>query len=271
MPTKQPNNELPLDAKVIEVETKVTDPPKAEVPATTTNVMDILQVATGKLGGESSKDIAEAIKTLVQLQNSQEDRNAARWFYEDLSKAQSEFPIIPKNKKADFATNQGGNVKYSYAELDKIDQAVKPTLKKYGFSVNWNTTTVDKKMTVVCFLHHKSGHQEQASLESPVPDSIARMNVIQTQGAVQTALMRRTLVSVLGITSTEEDTDGNPEQLSLPISEKLADEILARIAKYDRTVQQFCEMMKVEKIADLTRGDIPKVNQVFQGMKAKVQ
>lgn len=114
-----------------------------------------------------------------------------------LSKAQAEFPIIPKNKTVDYKTKDGRRVNYDYADLEDILQATRPVLAKHGLSVAQPIGS----NTVTTFLTHSSGQWYRSFMD------FNRSNDVKEVGSMITYLRRYSLEGMIG-TSSEKDTDG---------------------------------------------------------------
>lgn len=118
-----------------------------------------------------------------------------------LAKAQSEFPVIPKNKKVDFQPKTGGRVKYNYADLADVISITAPILSKHGLSVSQDMNYVDKELFLETTIMHSSGQYKTGVYPVKMCDRA------QEQGAEITYARRYTLSAALGIHS-DEDTDG---------------------------------------------------------------
>lgn len=149
----------------------------------------------------------ETMEKLVLLKERMEDRRAAQEFAAALARFQGQALSVQKNKETDYTTKAGGRVHYTYATLDQIAAAVRPGLLAAGLSYSWDATVADRKVKVVCTLRHENGHRETSTFEAPV-DSESKMNATQQVGAALTYGKRYSLISILGLTTAEEDTDG---------------------------------------------------------------
>lgn len=128
---------------------------------------------------------SESIKTLLQ----------------DFTKAQSEFPTLPKDKN-------GYN--YKYSDLDTVITTVRPILAKYNLGFMQSLTTLENgRWAITVRLFNASG--EWIEDTTPLPDvSLAKGNAAQNVGAAITYMKRYTLCAMLGI-SSDEDPDGKPD------------------------------------------------------------
>lgn len=125
--------------------------------------------------------------------------------YGALSKAQAEFPAIPRTKEVTVRSDKG-SYKFKYAPLETILDAVRPALAKNGLAV-FHRIETNGKNELVAVLAHESGE----IIESRMP--LALSGKMQEQGSELTYKKRYTIQSVLGVSSDEDDdanaADGN--------------------------------------------------------------
>lgn len=142
---------------------------------------------------------AATMEKLVALQMQVMEKNAEMAFNRAFQAFQSECPSVDKNRTADT-----GKFKYKFADLDHIASVVKPHLQRHGFSFTFDT---DGDGNFRCHLHHVDGHSRTASVKLPeyVFDKI---NNLQCEGVRNSYGRRYALLSVLGITTGDEDADG---------------------------------------------------------------
>lgn len=122
-----------------------------------------------------------------------------------LSKAQGEFPLIPKKRTAKM-----GTYTYKYADLSEILQAVSPILSSNGLSVTQAPTVHLEKLCLQTTLMHESGEWS----ESFYP--LGTYERPQEMGSEITYARRYTLTSVLGIQADEDDDGTLAQQSSVP-------------------------------------------------------
>lgn len=182
------------------------------------SIQQLLQLAIERGAG------VEALEKLVGLHERVTAREAALEFARQLADFQAKCPPIGKTKTAKIVTKGGGSYSYQYAPLEEIVRTVKPLLVARGFSYGWDAK-VDERgqmLTCTCTLRHINGHRESSGFSLPVENPSA-MSPQQKVGAALTFSQRYSLVAVLGLNTTEEDSDGvareidptpiNPDQL----------------------------------------------------------
>jgi len=208
-------------------------------------IIDLLQVAI-----EHNLPV-EALERLQALHERVSDRAAAIEFARELAGFQEECPPIVKRSTAKVMTRGGVSYSYKYAELDQIARTVRPLLARRGFSYTWDSDVRDKAVHCVCILRHVNGHFEKANFSAPV-ESAAGMSEQQKHASALTYARRQALVQVLGLTTTDPDTDGgNPE----PISQEQADDLRALIEQAGAKLTRFLKWAKIERLEDLPARD----------------
>lgn len=158
----------------------------------------------------------ESMEKLVNLYERVADRLAAQEFADALAKFQEDCPPVAKTAKADIATNKGARFSYFYAPLDEIARTVRPFLHKHGLSYTWDEVEKDGLVTTTCVLRHRNGHRESASFTCPTESANPGMSGQHKNAAAFTYGRRQSLIGVLGLTTTDPDTDGT---VPGPISE----------------------------------------------------
>lgn len=236
------------DAKVAEL----LPPTKGGValpanPETPREIMDLLHLAVDK------SVPVETMEKLVTLHERVADRRAAQEFFAALAEFQSACPAILKNKETDYTTKAGGRVHYSYATLDQIGTAVRPFLHRLGLSYTWDAKADAGKVTVVCTLRHANGHRETSTFEAAI-DRESKMNATQQAGAALTYGKRYSLISVLGLSTAEDDTDGmagGPTGPVESITDSQAADLEALIEESGADRPKFLAWLGVDDLADV--------------------
>lgn len=229
------------------------------MPATSpATITDMIQLAI-------EKGIpVEALEKLVALHERVSDRAARTEFATALADFQKSCPPITKDSTAKITTRGGSSYSYQYADLDHIAVSVREPLHLRGFSFSWDSRTEGKMLTATCTLRHVNGHQEQASFQLPV-DSASAMSEQQKYVAALSFAKRMSLVQVLGLTTSDPDTDGmDPET----ISEDHAIEIEELIETAMADKARFLSYMGVAAVRDIRRGDL---NKAFTALEEKIK
>jgi len=177
---------------------------KAQLPSimpTSLQPMDLLQIAvTGDV------DIAK-LKELMALHQQWQKEEARKAFYFAMSKFQSDMPEIPKNGVANFMSNTGQKVRYTYALLSDISKGIRDLLEPHGLSYQFETDDQGQSVTVSTIVTHRDGHSERVTMTSNV-EGTKLMNFLQKKMSTTSYLRRYTLTGALGITAADIDDDG---------------------------------------------------------------
>lgn len=171
----------------------------------------------------------ETLERVMKLYEQGQEILAKQQFNHAFAAFQKELPAVKKSKTASFSTTKGYTMKYSYASMDDVVQAVQPVLHKFGlsywFEQSQEQVAVQKEIerqqgitetrpvtvtviTITCHLRHVSGHAIRNTVSGPV-DASGNKNQIQQMSSAVTYLKRIALVGILGVACTDEDADGH--------------------------------------------------------------
>jgi len=157
----------------------------------------------------------EVLERLIALKQSEEDRSIAEEqrqaklkFYKAFAKMQIEFGPIKRKR-----SNKQYNSKY--AELSDLQIQYGPILSKHKFSYDWETVPNPDGSMLCTFLLTIHGHTKRTTVPLPAytPDSgntsgKSIMNPMQAVGTQLSYGERYSMKAGLGVTETDEDTDG---------------------------------------------------------------
>lgn len=124
--------------------------------------------------------------------------NPSPKFYAALSKAQSEFEPIHRDKTVTVRTKDGPSYTFAYAPLEAILRATLPALNKNGFSLVQRV----EEAYLVTTLYHESGQ-----LSGSIKIMVGRDGP-QAYGSALTYARRYGVTLLLGICADDDD-DGN--------------------------------------------------------------
>lgn len=151
------------------------------------------------------------LSELLNLQREWQKEEARKAFLSALSKFQSELPPICRSDKVDA----GRAGKRKYASLGTINEAIRPYLYANGLSFRFAQRQSPEGITVTCIVSHRDGHSEETTLTA-VADASGGKNAIQSVGSTVTYLERYTLTAALGLTTVENDDDGEQTPAEVP-------------------------------------------------------
>lgn len=217
----------------------------------------------------------EVVERLVALQERAQERNARAAFFEAMTAFRAECPPIPRTREnTQFqVTRSGARVNARYAALEDIDRIARPVAARHGLSWTWNTTVEGDAMRVTCRVAHVDGHAEETSVTMPT-ESKAGSSPQQKYGSAQTYGMRYSLVAALGLTTADEDVDGNaqrnPESVTKATREEIAD-IDAMIDSVGANRAKFLEVLRVERLEDLPASRVPKALELLEEKRRRAR
>jgi len=154
---------------------------------------------------EKALENPEILTKIMDVRREIRDEIARKKFYEDLAKAQSEIGPIEKNMKV---LNKDGTIRYKYASLDKVLNAIKP-IYKYGFSIRHESELKDGNTYIITtWLVHSGGWSEKSVFITRVGQfDQSRMSPIQEIGAIESYGRRYNILKLLNLAG-DEDIDG---------------------------------------------------------------
>lgn len=173
-----------------------------EALATQQDENTALMQVIARAASDPAVDI-EKMERLLQMQERVMARAAQTAFSADFSMMQTEMPTITKEGEIKVQDQ----VRSKYARFEDINEAIKPVMQKYGFSISFKVQTHDNKIDVTGILMHRLGHREETTMTLS-SDTSGSKNSVQAMGSSVSYGKRYTLMALLNITSKGEDTDG---------------------------------------------------------------
>lgn len=146
----------------------------------------------------------ETIRAILDMRKEIAADEARKEFLVAMSRFQGEMPVIPKRKEV---RDKNGKVRYRYAPLDTIVDAVKGTLAKHELTYTVQPVQDDgTSVTIRLVVRHAAGHSEETSFTVPI-DTEGYMSAPQKVGAARTFALRYAFCNAFGILTSDEDTD----------------------------------------------------------------
>lgn len=150
------------------------------------------------------KDLVKSGASLEVIQYIMNEKNAED-FFTALSDFSAEVPNIKKNDLGKNLINQS----YHYAKIEDIQNAIKPSLQKFGLVYRFNQKQRGNFVTVQCVITHKNGYSQSTTMSALIHETNALVSEQQT--ATTTSYLKRyTLSNALGLTIEGVDNDVNP-------------------------------------------------------------
>ena len=206
-----------------------------------------------QLALEKGYDI-DKFKQLFDMQERWEIRQAEKAFLEAMSNFQRTCPKIIKTKEVNYPVQGGGNVKYKYAPLGDIAEQIKETLHSNGLSYRFEFSEKDKNIVCTCIISHAAGHSKSTSFDAP-KDETGKKSPIQQIGSTHTYLQRYSLIGALGLSTADDDVDGQgpkPTEAKPEITE-------ADLVKSAELLKNFCKSIQFHESADELKKKCPLI------------
>jgi hypothetical protein len=237
----------------------------ALVPAQTEEVSGLVRLALEK--GHP----VEVLERLVALQERVTDRDARMAYIQALSRFREECPQPQKNREnSQFQVTRNGTKKTArYSSLDEIERVTRPVAARHGLTWTWDTRMDGELMHVSCKVRHIDGHEDSATVSLPV-ESKAGASPQQKFAITQTYGMRYSLIAALGITSTDDDTDGNAPPAETITASQEAD-LRALIEDVGADEARFRRYLGVKALGDLAASDLPGAIKALEAKRGKAQ
>lgn len=196
------------------------------VPAQQATPYSIIQLAIEK--GAS----IDQLEKLMALQERHESNEARKAYVVAMAAFKKNPPKIDKDSTVSYS-----NTKYNHASLANVTEKINAGLSAHGLSASWKTTQTDK-ITVTCCITHVMGHMECTSL-SAAADTSGAKNAIQAIGSTISYLERYTILAITGLSTHEQDNDGQSYGNVATIDEKQQSQIIDMMADKNVIAEQF--------------------------------
>lgn len=180
----------------------------ALVPATTVEPEPVSMIE--RLAKDPAVDV-EKLQRLIDMQRDAQRHQAEAAFNAAFADLQADLPTITERASTDKTT---------YAPIEDIVEAVRPVLKRHGFSLSFRTEWPEKGVVkVVGILTHRDGHARQSEFQAAA-DQTGSKNAIQAFGSSVSYGRRYTTTDLLCIVSRKatgaRDDDGEGSERPAP-------------------------------------------------------
>jgi hypothetical protein len=190
-------------------------------------------------------DVAK-LEALMRMQFEVEKRQADREAIEAFSRLSATLPRVKKDGVIDL----GSKGKIAFTRWEDIDKVIRPLLSAEGFTLSFDTSTVEKGTIITAHLMHRSGHTRTASTP-PLPlDTGPGRNQIQAMGSTISYGKRYAAEMALNIVREGEDDDGIKGAMRFATEEEVA-ELQALIKDTGTDEKRFCNTLNVASLDEL--------------------
>lgn len=175
------------------------------------------------------------------------NRDAQMAYNSAMSKLQSELPTITENGQIEV----NKVIRSKYAKFEDINEAIRPLLKKHGFSVSFKSDFVEQMLDVTGIISHKQGHSEQTTMRLPFDTSGSKNNV-QAIGSSVSYGKRYCVCMLLNIATGGEDNDGNTmPETPLFVTEKDIKQLIGAAKSVGQDEKYICKKANIPSIDKL--------------------
>jgi hypothetical protein len=222
-----------------------------------------------RLAIERDLDV-EKLERLVALRERVMDREAAAAFADAIARFQRDVPPIPFNRRNQHARRDGARSTDTYADLEQIARYAGPVLAACDLSYSFDTHESDGRITTTCTVRHAAGHSQSATISFPF-DSRAGMSEQQKVASANTYGRRYALTNALGLTTTEDDTDGQDPLAAEPLDAEQVGWIEELLHDLHGDRARFLAALRAETTGDLTRGQWRQILTMLRAKAAETQ
>lgn len=207
---------------------------------------------------DPSVDI-DKLERLMAMQKGMAETRAKVAFDAAMADMQPRLPVIGRKgrievREKDSHGKRTGDLVQStpYALWEDINEAIRPILAAYGFSLTFRVGKTDAGLiTVTGILAHREGHREMDTITLQ-HDSTGSKNAVQAVGSSNSYGKRYTAINLLNITTRGQDDDGNAAVGADTINAAQAKEIAEKCKEVSETFDaNFCSYFGIETISDL--------------------
>lgn len=211
---------------------------------------------------------AEILQQMMDLRDREEASRARKAFNEAFAAFKAEAITVGRNRRVTDGPLKGR----SYAELVSFVEAATPALSKHGLSASWDITRDEKDwIEVTCTIEHVLGGSKKVALGGP-PDTGGAKNVLQARISTVTYLERTTFKAACGLAEQGDDDDGRGGKASeAKVTPEQIKELQELLDATDSDIVAFCQIGKLESLADMPAKEFPGAKKMLEQKKARMQ
>lgn len=196
--------------------------------------------------GVTAENVA-AIERMAALYERMEERNSERKFNAAFSLLQANMPqivaesVIPSRGK--------------YQRFEDILRDIGQLLGKHGFSLGFEQTADDKRVTVTCILRHDGGHSTRTPFSVRVSNKSD--NATQDDCKASTTAKRNAMLQALNIVVRQDclQSEDDPRNDGGYITTKQAEELAHRLQMVNGNREAFLKLAQAESFDKIYSGN----------------
>lgn len=186
--------------------------------------------------------------------------HAKQQFNQDFIKLQNKLPNIEEKGRIDI----GKGKPQKYALFEDIQDAIKPVLQEFGFSISYRTAYEGDTVLATTILKHTMGHEESTTIALP-KDKSGSKNETQAVGSSLSYGFRYGTRAILGLRMG--GIDDNAKATSIKYITPIQKEAMAKAL--GPFVEDFCRKYQLENLEELAADDFDKTLQIAKNFAAK--
>jgi hypothetical protein len=194
------------------------------------------------------KTDVDKLERLLAMQERVLDREAEQAFNAALREAQNEIEPIVKNRKND-------STKSTYADLERVSDAIDPVFRKHGFSSSFGTADcpLEGHYRVTCRLSHTAGHHRdyQADVPADTMGMKGTQNKTATHGFGSALSYGRRYLKLLIADVATTDDDGRAATYGGPINAEQLKVLNGLADAVGADKEKLCAYLKVNALPEL--------------------
>lgn len=202
----------------------------------------------------------QKMQQLLDVQERILNKQAESAFTRALAALQAELPTITHTGQIKVR----GVVQSTYAKYEDIDKVLRPLLVKHGFSLSFDTQTVENGINVYGTLSHVEGYSKMAYIPLPF-DTSGNKNNVQSVGSTISYGKRYVVGMLINLVTQGEDDDGQKGGVNT-IDEEQQANIQALIDEVGADKDKFLGWLGVDSIEDIPASNYQKA---VKGLEAK--
>jgi len=214
-----------------------------------------------RMASDPNVDV-DKLERLMQMRERAIERQAKADFDAAMAEMQPELPTVGERGKA--LVNK--EVRYTYAQWEDINTAIKPVLQKHGFALTFRTD-FKNGITVTGVLSHRAGHREDTSITLP-SDSSGGKNAVQAVASSVSYGKRYTAGALLNLTSHGEDDDAYRAAVET-ITEEQEIQINDMLEATGSDKAKFLKWLKVDSVSAIPAKSFDSVMATLRAKESK--
>lgn len=205
------------------------------------------------------------IERIIALKERMDDQGRRNAFAAAMSRLQSKLPQIDKRGK--IMERDSNKVRSTYAKIEDLDGQIRPFLAEEGFAFSYDTQPGINvgEIRILGTMTHCEGHSVTKQIDLPIDTGGAKSKVQERSSTVSVGI-RNLLRMHLNLVMREVDDDG--QGVADTVSAKDLSAIVALMESTGSSQPGFLAYMKVERLEDIPRRDVPRA---MAALKSKIK